>query len=89
MAFISEYQHRVFLEVLNRSIKQFEEQHLKDQASRSILKNLKKEKDLLQDFYMKCNSKTAQLKTLITDYQLLQRKAQSELRVYRHRYIKK
>lgn len=86
MAFITEYQHRVFLETLDQSIQQFESLSPVVPASRSIVSKLKEEKDLLQVLFSECDIKTQQLKNLIIQYQDLQRKTRVELRAYRHRY---
>jgi hypothetical protein len=89
MASITEYRHKVFLHRLDNSIKQIEDKNAEDIYSQMIIMSLKKEKDMLQNFYEECNNKTEQLKKLITDYKLIQRKTQGEMRKCRQWFNKK
>jgi len=85
MAFISQYQHRVFLETLDRSIAMIEE-ITNEEYGHNTIDRLRREKDLLLDLYCQCDSKTQQLKRLISRYQYVQKKMRVELRIARHRF---
>ncbi|MGC4104006.1 hypothetical protein [Ferruginibacter sp.] len=88
MAFITEYQHKVLLVMLDQSIRMFEQQQPADRTSKEIVKNLKKEKKKLQEFYQACNTKREQLKNLLSSYKISERKAQREMRICRLKYKK-
>lgn len=88
MALISQAKHNFFLEVLEGSIKKFQELNSHDFTSQKIVTELQKEKNLLENIYSEFETTTRQLRTLIIQYEKAQRKTRIKLRFCQQLYLK-
>lgn len=81
MANISTSQHKVFSQTMNDLIKKLEVIGLHEFPTKAIVTELKKELFLLENIFAEYDSKTKQLKHLISEYQKIQRNARVNLRI--------
>lgn len=88
MANISAYQHKVFSQIMNDLIKKLEVVGLHEFPTKPIVTELKKELFLLENIFAEYDSKTKQLKHLISEYQKIQRNARVNLRICQQNFPK-
>ncbi|WP_081152552.1 hypothetical protein [Niastella vici] len=81
MANISQSKHRFFSQTLDDTIKKLEVPGLQELSSATIVRELKKELFLLENIFAEYDSKTKQLKHLISQYQKIQHDARIRLRI--------
>jgi len=81
MANISATQHKDFSQTLDELIKKMEIAGSQEVLSKAIITELKKELFLLENIFAEYDSKTKQLKHLISEYQKIQRNARVNLRI--------